>query len=102
MTITAKSTKAEILEALSEANAELEVLRDAYYTAQPISFQQLRLTWETVSREFRALVVDVYKAGAFCRKASQPLLDKAILIVNNDRRAAHAHALDTVHPSVLH
>jgi len=93
MTITTKSTKAELLEALSEANAELEVLRDAYYTAQPISFQQLRLTWETVSREFRALVVDVYNAGAFCRKASQPILDKAMLIVNNDRRAAHDHDL---------
>lgn len=83
MTVNSKSTKAQLLEALSDAQAELDVLRDAYYTDQPITGGQLRLTWETVSREFRALVRDLYNAGAFCRKASQPTLDKLRLIVNN-------------------
>ena len=76
MTITTKSTKAQILEALEEVQAELDVLRDAYYTDQPITGGQLRLTLETIGGEFRALVRDVYNAGAFCRKASQPMLDE--------------------------
>ena len=83
MNITTKSTKAEILNALQDAHAELDVLRDAYYTAQPITGSQVRLFLATVKREFLAACSDVYQAGAWCRKASQPILDKAILIVKN-------------------
>ena len=83
MTVTTKSTKAEILAALNDAEAELDLLRDAYYTAQPITADQLRLTFNTIRRELVAICQDVYNAGAFCRRASQPLIDKAILIVKN-------------------
>ena len=81
--ITTKSTKAELLQALETANQELDVLRDAYYTAQPITTNQLQLTASTIFAELKALCVDVYKAGAWCRKASQPVLDNLRMIVNN-------------------
>ena len=79
--ITAKSTKAELLTALQEANDELDLLREAYYTAQPITKNQIQLAVQTVVTEFKALVSDVYKFGAWCRKGSQPILDKAMMIV---------------------
>ena len=89
--INSKSTKAQLLEALEEANEELDVLREAYYTAQPISTNQLLLALKLFRREASALVIDVYNAGVFCRKACQPLvqrcqaldLDLPRLTVNN-------------------
>lgn len=80
--ITARSTKAELLQALEAANEELEVLRDAHYTAQPISTSQVRLTLNTVVTEFKAFCSDTYKAAAWCRKTSQPVLDNLRMIVN--------------------
>jgi len=79
MNITTKTTKAELQNLLQEAHDELDLLRDAYYTAQPITTSQLQLTWQTVRREFTALARDVYNAGALCRRT----LDKVRLSVNN-------------------
>ena len=83
MNITAKSTKAELLQALSEAEAELDMLRDAYYTDQPITMGQVRLAMNTIRREFMAAVRDAYRFGAWCRKGFDQMLDKMSLSVNN-------------------
>lgn len=85
--INSRATKAEILEALEAAEQELDLLRDVYYTAQPISSNQVILTFKIIRREADALLLDIKKLGAWCRNGTQPLLDNARKIVNNDRRA---------------
>ena len=74
--INSRSTKAQLIEALEEANVELDILREACYTAQPITANQLLLALSSFRREASSLVVDIYNAGVFCRKACQPLIQR--------------------------
>ena len=67
MAITAKSTKAEILAAYNALQAQSE----ARYVTMPLILNTVRL----VARELRALAVDVFNLGAFCRKGFDQLLD---------------------------
>lgn len=60
MTITAKSTKAEILAAYNALQAQ----SSAQYVTMPLILNTVRM----VARELQALAVDVFNLGAFCRK----------------------------------
>ena len=80
--ITTKSTKAEILAAYNELSEEFWSVHQAA-TSQTVTWPAIVNTARVVRREFFSLCQDVYNAGTFCRKASQPLIDKAILIVKN-------------------
>ena len=80
--INSKSTKAQLLQYISELEegivaAEMEIVK-----LQPVPVRE-RLA--AIGNEILAFGRDVYRLGAYCRKVSQPMLDKAILIVNNDR-----------------
>ena len=74
MTVSSKSTKAEILSAYEALKAQQE----AQYVTLPLVLNTLR----RVRDELLALAKDVYLAGAFCRKASQPLLQQALVYVH--------------------
>ena len=80
--ITTKSTKAEILAAYKQLSAAYAKDR-AEAVVPMITLEATMNTLRFVGRELINLVNDVYSLGAFCRKASQPLLDRAILIVKN-------------------
>ena len=74
MTISTKSTKAQLLEHIKELNEllikaerEVEELRKENPSVQ----DRLQL----VVQEAKQLVVDVYRFGAWCRKGCQPMLD---------------------------
>jgi len=88
--VTAKSTKAQLLQHIEELNAELAATTTradrfrAEALASRISPQQrATMIWS----EFKALVVDTYRLGAWCRKGFDQTLDNLRLTVNNDRRA---------------
>ncbi len=67
MTITSKSTKAEILAAYEALQAQSE----SRYLSWPLIANTARL----VARELQALVVDLYRLGAFCHKGFDQVLD---------------------------
>jgi hypothetical protein len=67
MTITSKSTKADILAAYNALQAQSE----ARYVTLPLICNTLAL----VAREALALVRDVYSLGAWCRKGFDQVLD---------------------------
>lgn len=85
MTITNKSTKAQLLQYIEELEAcqavadQMVLDMEAQLRAEHPSLQD-RAT--VVIEELKSFCIDVYRLGAWCRKVSQPVLDKAILIVN--------------------
>lgn len=85
MTITSKSTKAQLLQYIEELEAcqavadQMVLDMEAQLRAERPSLQD-RAT--VVIEELKSFCIDVYRLGAWCRKVSQPVLDKAILIVN--------------------
>lgn len=80
--ITTKSTKAEILAAYEQLSAAYAKDR-AEAVVPMITLEATVNTLRFVGHELLSLAGDIYRLGAFCRKASQPLLDRAILIVKN-------------------
>lgn len=88
--VTTKSTKAQLLQHIEELNAELAVAntRANRFRAEALAYkvspqQRATMIWS----EFKALVVDTYRLGAWCRKGFDQTLDNLRLTVNNDRRA---------------
>ena len=85
MTITSKSTKAQLLQYIEELEAcqavadQMVLDMEAQLRAERPS---LRDRATVVMEELKSFCVDVYRLGAWCRKVTQPILDKAILIVN--------------------
>ena len=74
MTVSSKSTKAQLLQHIEELNgllirAEQEV--EGLRKEKPSFNDRLQLA----ASEARLLVLDVYHLGAWCRKGCQPLLD---------------------------
>jgi len=67
MAITTKSTKTEILAAYNALQAQSE--------SRYVSWQLIANTARLVARELQALVADVYRLGAFCRKGFDQVLD---------------------------
>jgi hypothetical protein len=67
MTVTSKSTKAEILAAYEALAAQSK--------AQYVTLPLIRNSLARVARELVALVRDVYNLGAFCRKGFDQVLD---------------------------
>ena len=77
--INSKATKAQLLEYIGELQADLDTAERKVAALEVPFTERVGL----IGNEIIAFCEDVYRLGAFCRKASQPLLDKAILIVNN-------------------
>lgn len=67
MTITSKSTKAEILAAYEALQAQSKT--------QFVTLPLLLNTAQMIAREVRSLAVDVFRLGAWCRKGFDQVLD---------------------------
>lgn len=74
MTVSSKSTKAQLLQHIEELNG---LLVSAEREVESLREEKLPLNerLQLVAREARELVLDVYRLGAWCRKGCQPLLD---------------------------
>lgn len=64
-TINAKSTKAQLLQYIEELETSHAAISMALNQAQPVPFRERAAA---VINEVVALVEDVYRLGAFCRK----------------------------------
>ncbi len=67
MNISSKTTKAELLAICTAQEAQL--------ANQYLTGRQVANTAQLVVRELQALVVDVFRLGAFCRKGFDLLVD---------------------------
>ncbi|MGA0808513.1 MAG: hypothetical protein ACO3PI_05640 [Burkholderiaceae bacterium] len=67
MTITSKSTKAEILAAYEALQAQSQ----AEYVTLPLLLNTVRM----IAREARSLVADTFRLVAWCRKGFDQVLD---------------------------
>ena len=75
MSITSKSTKAEILAAYNELSSELWETHQAYST-QTVTLAATRNTAEIVWTELVNLIRDTYLLGCWCRKGFDRVVDE--------------------------
>ena len=73
MNITAKSTKAQLLQHIEEIEASHQATAIALAAAQPVP---VREQIAAVINEVVALVEDTYRFGAWCRKGFDQIVDE--------------------------
>ena len=82
--ITMKSTKAEMFQAYQELSAMYAKDR-AEQVVPTVTKEAAKNSLSMLWFELKALDWENYRLGVWCRKASEPFLVRAMLIVNNDR-----------------
>ena len=73
MSITAKSTKAQLLQHIEELEASHQAVSLALLQAQPVSLKERAAA---AVNEFISLAEDTYRLGAWCRKGFDRVVDE--------------------------